>query len=193
MGFLFDIKKDDKKAAPIKQTSVPPSHPAIVTMSDNTITSGISSPEYDDFRQQFANILADENKRNFPGNDYFEFVVMKNAMNAIPQENVRYQAAFAGWMTGGNQTLESLLSTANLYLGLVDKEIKDFTDAYKLQYDAQVTRNQQAIRDKENKIQELTAQIQQLTSEANALRDTNQSASSTLVKKHDAFMAAGDK
>ena len=81
-----------------------------------------------EFTQKFKSILEEENKRNFPGNDYFEFKVMKDAMNAIPQELLRYQAAFAGWSTGGSQTKKNLLDTAKVYLGLVEKEISDFEE-----------------------------------------------------------------
>lgn len=195
MGILRNIagafvELDDKPAInkPVVQKNTP-SHPAIITMSDSQSTQG--TPEYEEFRRQFASILADENKRNYPGNDYFEFVVMKNAMNAIPQEDVRYSAAFAGWVTGGNQSKKSLIDTANVYLGLVDKEIADFESAYKSQHEAKVGKNEVLIQQKLAKVQEMTSQIATLNNEIAALREASQAASASLVTKHEAFMGAG--
>src|SRR5687767_10574105 len=141
---LFFEREEPKKVPPPKRASVQPV--AVTSVAINpispSIVGSINSPDYQAFREQFAKILDDENKRNYPGNDYYEFAVMKNAMNAIPQETLRYQAAFAGWSTGGNQTKESLISTAKVYLGLVDKEISEFESAYQQQYSQQVTNNE---------------------------------------------------
>lgn len=189
LKLFVEVNETPKKSTPLKVTQQQ-SHPAIITMNESTISVG-ESPEYDEFKQQFKAILTDENKRNFPGNDYFEFVVMKNAMSAISQEEVKYSAAFAGWMTGGNQSKKSLLDTAKVYLGLVDKEISDFQEAYKAQHEAQIGKNETLIQQKTQKVQELTNQITQLTEEINSLRDGNQVAASALVRKYDAFMAAG--
>lgn len=192
-NIFWGSSEDKEKAPPPQKVNPSTSHPAIITMSTSPNQGNVTnSADYQQFRQKFAQILADENKRNYPGNDYFEFVVMKNAMNAIPQEDVKYQAAFAGWMTGGNQTKASLLSTGKIYLGLVEKEIADFEEAYKAQYDMQVTKNELLISQKSAKVQELTSQIQALNSEISSLRDANQGASLALSSKHDAFMAAGN-
>src|SRR5882672_2255884 len=135
---LLDIfyEKEEKPKTPAKsqQTTT-----QVVTGQPMNVFIRPTDNEFiDKFRKQFAAILEDENKRNFPGNDYYEFVVMKNAMNSIPQEQIRYQAAFAGWSTGGNQTRETLLKTAHIYLGLVQKEIDDFGQAYQTEYTTQV-------------------------------------------------------
>jgi len=157
-----------------------------------TYPGSMNSAEYQAFREQFMRILDDENKRNYPGNDYYEFVVMKNAMNAIPQETLRYQAAFAGWSTGGNQTKKSLLETAQVYLGLVEKEIKDFESAYQQQYSQQVTKNEQIIDQKTKEIQSLVERMNLLNAEVNQLKQENTANTASLTVKHDAFMAAGE-
>lgn len=194
MGILsmFVEVDDTKKVVKPQKVVETPAHPAIISMSDSYTTAGmVNSPEFNTYLEQFEKILADENKRNFPGNDWFEFNMMKNAMSAIPQEGIKYQAAFAGWMTGGNQTKKSLVDTAHMYLGLIDKEISDFQQAYTAQYDSQVGKNELLIQQKTAKVQELTAQIAQLNEEINALRGANQAATSTLTAKRDAFNAAG--
>lgn len=162
---------------------------AVITVNPPVMT--MTSPDFEKFRDQFKAILEDENKRNYPGNDYYEFTVMKNAMSAIPQEELRYQAAFAGWRVGGNQTKESLISTAKIYLGLVDKEIKDFEHAYKTQYDQQVLKNEQVIEQKTKRVQELVEEMNKLNAEIQQLKGENFNNTASLTAKHDAFMAAG--
>lgn len=182
-GFFYET--EDK---PIKK--VPIVVPTQVVQQMVQPLGSDSSPDYHEFRAQFTNILADENKRNYPGNDYYEFIVMKNAILGISQD-LRYQAAFAGWSTGGNQTKDSLVNTAKIYLGLVDKEIKDFEEAYKLQYAQQVTKNEQVIEQKTKRVQALLEEMNQLNSDINQLKQENLANTANLTQKHDAFMTAG--
>lgn len=203
MGLLdIFIERDEKPKDKPKQDK-PASRPvvqpinvqssAISPIQSYTATSSTTlGPEHAEFRQQFSRILEDENKRNFPGNDYYEFVVMKNAMNAIPDERLRYGAAFAGWAVGGNQSKQTLLDTAKIYLGLVEKEISDFEAAYKQQYEQQVTKNEQTIAQKEKEIQALMEKMSALNTEIQTLKEQNLSNTSHLSSKHDAFMTAGN-
>ena len=190
--FFEKEKKPEEVKPPAKKTVLQPV----------TVSSAIQSvyvpqpghglgPDYEEFKGRFKRILDEENKRNYPGNDYYEFVVMKNAMNAIPQENLRYQAAFAGWSTGGNQTKTSLLDTAKVYLGLVDKEISEFESAYQQQYTQQVTKNEQLIETLTKEVQNLMERMALLNAEIQQLKQQNMDSTVHLTQKHDAFMAAG--
>lgn len=174
---------------PVKKPAVPSSTQTVTAPVLRLHNEG--SPEYTQYREKFSKILADENQRNYPGNDYFEFVVMKNAMSAIPQEEVKYQAAFAGWAVGGNQTKKSLLDTAQIYLGLVDREIKEFGEAYQHQYSSQVTANEELIARKSEEVQKLVLKINTLNTEIANLKKENIDSTAKLTAKHDAFMAAG--
>lgn len=177
--------------APIKKPPAPISALNVVESVGSPTGGTIPSEEYVAFCDKFAKILEEENKRNYPGNDYYEFIVMKNAMNAIPQESLRYQAAYAGWSTGGNQTKKSLLDTAKVYLGLVDREISEFEEAYKHQYTEKVTKNEEIINQKSERVQKLVQEINDLNAEINTLKKENIDATAKLTTKHSSFMEAG--
>ena len=175
---------------PVKAPPIPPS-----AMAAQQTIQQIYLPNthvVQEFRERFANILAEENKRNFPGNDYYEFVVMKNAMNTIPQENIRYQAAFAGWATGGNQTKKHLLDTAQVYLGLVEKEISEFEEAYKAEYGQQVIGNEKLIEEKTKEVQSIIERMNTLNQEIQSLKQQNLTNTANLTSKRDSFLAAGN-
>jgi hypothetical protein len=167
--------------------------PIVVQNIVQPVYTGVAlSPESEEFKRQFKAILEEENKRNFPGNDYYEFVEMKNAMNAIPQEQLRYHSAFQAWRVVGNQTKETLLSTGQKYLGLVDKEIKEFEAAFQMQYNQSVGNNDKLIEQKTKEIQSLSEQLAKLNTEVQLLKQKNLDSTAALTYKHDAFMAAGE-
>lgn len=188
---FVEIEEKDKKIDTAPKTVPSPIYIA-PTEVVKSMTSLSFSPEYESFRKKFSDILSEENKRNYPGNDYFEFKVMKDAMASIPQEDLRYKAAFAGWSTGGNQSKESLLSTAGIYLRLVENEINAFEEAYKIEYEQQIVGNQKLIDSKTKEIQEMVERINLLNSEVSKLKEENLHNTSHLQSKHDTFMAAGN-
>jgi len=95
MDMFFEKTEKQEDKTPPKRTQVQSVvvNPAIHMIATNPSTSALG-PDYEEFQAKFRKILDDENKRNYPGNDYYEFVVMKNTMNVIPQEPLRYQAAY---------------------------------------------------------------------------------------------------
>jgi hypothetical protein len=193
MGVLdFFVEREDKPKE--KPKYVPTKQPTILTSpaveSIVPLNNSINATDYLMYKKKFDDILADENKRNYPGTDYFEFTQMKNAMSAIPQEEVRYQAAYAGWSVGG-QNKKVLVDTANIYLGLVDREINEFEEAFKVQYAEKVTKNEEDIARKSKEIVDLTDKINKLNAEVVNLKMQNGQNTAALKDKHDAFMAAG--
>lgn len=187
MGFIdlfVERDKPSKAKAPVQGDEVVAKKITPITVGDFTPYSGVDASLVQQFRLQFAKILADENTRNFPGNDYYEFVVMKNAMQEISQEDIKYRAAYAGWMAGGKQTKESLISTAKVYLGLVDREIKEFEEAYNLQHNQTIAKNELAIEKKTQEVQQMMSKINQLNAEIQALKTENSTQSSNLTTKH---------
>lgn len=189
IGSAFVEEVEEKK---VSLPEKPPPTSEVTQIVQPTYTPySVGMPEYEEFKDKFRNILSEENKRNFPGNDYFEFKTMKDAMNSIGDNTVKYQAAFAGWSVGGSQTKQNLLDTAKVYLGLVDKEIQEFEDAYKVQYNEQVTGNEKLIETKAKRVQALVEEMNTLNTEISRLKQDNLTNTSKLTSKHDAFMAAG--
>lgn len=192
MGFLkkavglvyeFDEKPDSPPAPSprtvVRQVQVVGSSPPLV---DNMYIN--------EFKKKFEDILADENKRNYPGNDYFEFKAIKDAMEGL-ESSVRYQAAFAGWRVIGSQTKKSLVDSANVYLGLTDKEIADFEKAYNQQHEEKVGANEKLIEQKQKELTQMKEKMQKLNDEVVSLTHSNTVALAELLSKKEAFMAAG--
>jgi hypothetical protein len=183
------VETDEK---PVPKPKITP-QPVVVQNIVQPVYTGVAlSPESEEFRRQFKAILEEENKRNFPGNDYYEYVEMKNAMIGILQEPLRYSSAFQAWRVVGNQTKETLLSTGQKYLGLVDKEIKEFEAAFQMQYNQSVGNNDKLIEQKTKEIQSLSEQLAKLNTEVQLLKQKNLDSTAALTYKHDAFMAAGE-
>lgn len=181
----------NEKASP-QPVRKPPVNVNVVQEAVAPVYGNRLAPESEEFKKRFKAILEEENRRNHPGHDYFEFSEMVGAMTEIPQEPVRYRSAFAGWKMVGNQTKQRLLDTANIYLGLVDKEIKEFEAAYKTQYETQVGSNQKLIEQKRAQVAKMSEEIAKLNGEVLDLIEQNSSNTQNLTQKHDAFMAAGE-
>jgi len=195
-GAFVELEQEEKTTQNVPKRKMPQTlvvSSAITEVQAPFSTTDIrNSDEYKQFRQTFQKILDDENRRNFPGNDYYEFVVMKNAMHVIPQEDIKYTAAFAGWSQGQSATKVELVRTAKVYLGLVQKEITDFGAVYQQEYAQQVTKNEQLIGQKTAKVQELVEQMNKLNLEIGQLKDENMQNTMHLNTKRDAFAAAGE-
>jgi hypothetical protein len=182
LNVFFEKKKDEK---PVPAAKLEP-----VTALR---TEPVPVAEFEQFRAKFKAILDEENRKNHPGNDFYEFVIMKNAMIAIPQEDVRYKAAYAGWAVGlAGDPKSILLNTAAKYLALVETEMKDFDVAYKKEFDSQVTGNEQLLANKRNKVMELEHQLNLLRQEVVDIEQRNNATASNLKSTHDAFVAAGE-
>lgn len=185
-----DTSPKPKEKTPVKESETPVMNVTAINVAQPVVVSS-NHVQIHEFVKHFSKIMEDENKRNFPGNDYYEFQVMKNAMSSIPQENLRYQAAFAGWAVGGNLTKEELVKTASNYLSIVEREISQFEEAYKHQYEQTILKNEQLISSKLKEVQELAERINTLNTEVNNLKKENIDNEADLTSKRDAFIAAG--
>ncbi len=183
-GVFFETENEPKKKEPLSQQV------EVINISPPMVV-GNDSLQVEEFRQRFLKIMEEENKRNFPGNDYYEFQIMKNAMSSIPQENIRYQAAFAGWSATGNITKDKLVETANKYLSIVEREITEFEEAYQHQYNESVVNNEKLIASKLEEVQKLSERISALNSEIQVLKKDNIDNVAHLSSKHSAFISAG--
>ncbi len=166
----------------------------VITNTDFT-SQHVNELELEKFKGKFNSILAEENTRNFPGNDFFEFWQMKSAMNGIiPQDNVRYSSAFATWNISSKQpqNKEDLLKSANIYLGLIEKEITDFKNAYEAEFNQQVTNNNKLIEQKTKEVIELQQKLNKLNTEILDLQQQNSACTANLTSKYNTFMKAGE-
>jgi hypothetical protein len=180
-GFFFEteekptpkpVEKEVQKAAmPTYTTPIPaPSNPSTVT----------------EFKKHFENVLKEN---NLPGNDFYEFKLMKDGMNAIPDEGQRYVIAFSGLQaTGLNKA--TLLETANKYVAIVEAEMHNFDSAYEQQYKTSVTDVDIAINEKTAKMNELAQQINSLNKDISELKQKSMESTQSLQDKKNGFVMA---
>ena len=186
--FVERDKKEKVKEKPQVTESARQTEMVTVTSYPNISTVNMSLVQ--DFLNKFRKVLADENARNFPGNDYFEFFQMKQAMAAPIPEDIKYQTVFAGWGASGKQSKDTLISTAKSYLGILDRDIADVEAALKSQYDQTVGKNLSLISEKRLQIQNLSNQISNLESEIESLGEGNKNQEVEIVSQREAFAIA---
>lgn len=182
LGLLFTIQEDgaDKKPAstPEKQTN---NNNASTNSFSNTSNSQNSFQSNDfsnyntpvnasidtgKFRQYFLDLMK---KINFPGNDYYELNVSLEAMTqVIPDERTRFIAAFTPLKING-LTLQQINDSANAYVSALDDDAQKFNAAIEQNKKDNLGSQKKKIEDNNLKIQELTAQIQQLNQESNTI------------------------
>lgn len=187
--FVERDKKEKVKAKP--EVAGPSTRQVMINITTDANPSDVvNSSLVEDFLNKFRKVLADENARNFPGNDYFEFFQMKQAMTAPIPEDIKYQAVFAGWGASGKQSKDTLISTAKSYLGILDRDIADVEAALKSQYDQTVGKNLSLISEKRLQIQNLSNQISNLESEIESLGAGNKDREVEIVSQKNAFTVA---
>ncbi|RFM30543.1 hypothetical protein [Deminuibacter soli] len=133
---------------PATQQAVPARNPAPPVTTDGK------------FKQYFDQLFKEA---NLPGPDYYEFSKMISAMQTIPYETARYQAAFAGLQVQG-LSKEKLLQTAAAYIQLIDTDAANFNNTI-------TATTQQKVHGKQEEINEKTQRIQQLSKEITDLHN----------------------
>lgn len=121
----------------------------------------------DKFRQHFDQLFAEA---NLPGPDYYEFSRMVEAMESLPDEAARYNAAFAGLSVQG-LTKEKLLATAAEYLKIAEADGAQFFQSLAAMRDEKVERKQQEREEKSRRIEQLSAEITELHSRIEVLQN----------------------
>lgn len=190
-SFFFEVEEKQNTTFP-KPGNVINKKPVPIIEKTNYSEniSDINKESITKYKLFFNKIMEEENKRNFPGHDYFEFKQMKNAMNMIPDETLQYQSAFAGIKISGINK-EKLLSTAEEYIKVVDKEIKEFEEGYNTVYNQKVGTKKTLVENKTNEIQKLTETIQKLSEEVNQLNIEIFTDIKDLDSDKEAFLSVG--
>ncbi|MFN8252132.1 MAG: hypothetical protein U0V75_09640 [Ferruginibacter sp.] len=118
------------------------------------------------FSNYFTQLFKDA---NLPGPDYFEFASMIKAMQSIPDERARYAAAFAGLSVQGLNKA-TLLSTANTYLELLEKDAASFSSTVDAALAEKVKGKQEEVAAKQLRIEQLTREISDLQNQVQLLQ-----------------------
>jgi hypothetical protein len=191
MGFIdLFVERDKKPSKEVKKDTVadrkPTSTGAATAMSPGYATT----TPIKEFVDHFRNILREENEKNFPGNDFYEFFVMKNNMSSLPEQQA-YTVAFSGLSAAG-LTKEKLTSTAQKYLSLVQNEIDEFTASYDSLYAQNVTKLEETVKAKTQEMNDLALKINQLNAEIAEYKEDIMHNTQKLVDKKNSFLMAGN-
>ena len=106
---------------------------------------------------------------NIPGPDYYEFSKMIEAMQAIPDEQARFYAAYAGLQVQGLDK-EKLLSTAGEYLRVLSSDAGHFQATVDSALQEKVQRRTTEAEEKGERIRQLSQEILDLQSQITALQ-----------------------
>jgi chromosome segregation ATPase len=163
IGSLFFKISEEEQTAPIQQqsqTQQPVQSPIQPSQS-------IVGQEDKEIKQQLLDALE---KANMPGYDYFEFIKAIDAqMSIIPSEAMRFQSTFAVASTMG-VNVETLLSSAQHYLGILTEKEKEFLTAMDKHAVDAVGGKEGQIQSIDSEMQKKAQQIQQLTQDINELQ-----------------------
>lgn len=106
---------------------------------------------------------------NIPGPDYYEFSKMIEAMQAIPDEQARFYAAYAGLQVQGLDK-EKLLSTAGEYLRILSADAGHFQATVDSALQEKVQRRAAEAEEKGERIRQLSREILELQGQITALQ-----------------------
>jgi hypothetical protein len=125
-----------------------------------------SDQDRDRFSEYFDKLFSEA---NMPGPDYYEFSKMIAAMTAIPDEQSRFYAAYAGLQAQGLEKAK-LLATAAGYLQILETDATHFKSTAAAALQEKVTARQAEAEEKSQRIQSLSREISDLQQQITALQ-----------------------
>lgn len=180
VSFEEETKKEDSKQnIPSKENTT--------IVSTTPVREIITNPASSSLRETFKNLIKD---KNLPGPDYYEFIIMKEAMNGILIPETKYQSAFAGLAAQG-LTLDKLIESANLYKTFIQEEMDAFKQAYQVHYKQNVTDKENELKAKSEEMKQLAERITQLNKEISDISVDIASNKQQLDMKNNEFQGAG--
>jgi len=116
----------------------------------NTYTSnpGADQVTLAAIEERLKKVLEAENKKNYPGADYYEFVLALENMKDVPVESAKYTSAFNVLSATQGLTKEHLVQTAQQYIALIDRELSEFNAGFDKENKEQVENKQALIESK---------------------------------------------
>lgn len=187
-AFFEEDETQPVSAPPVQHTQQAVKQLIVATPS---VTAAPSDNAVQAYLDKFEQIMKDENDRNHPGNDFYEFITMKKNMGMISDEATRYLATMGGWSAGDPKLNKALLlSTAKHYQDLFDKEAAEFEAAYQNSYNSKVGGLEQTITSKQEQVQRLIENMNVLNAELAAHKQQLADDTQKLTAKRDAFTKA---
>ena len=133
--------------------------------SSSTFNGGIiNQNDMDKFEKHFEELF---DKANLPGPDYYEFWKMMETLEAaVPDEKVRMAAVFASLKIQGLNR-EMLISSAEKYHQMLEKDKLEFQNAVNTKVLAEIEGRKTSVDELEKRNATNTEQIKSLTKEIN--------------------------
>lgn len=163
-SLIFNVEDSDEES---KQKEIPSaqhsnsSHStqqaAAATLPDNKVADEKTAEK---FRAYFKDLY---DRANIQGPDFYEFNNMTEAMGQVIADDVKYPSVFAGF--GGALTREKLLSSAQQYLDLLQKDVKDFENSFQQAIKNKVSDRRSLIESKGQEIKKMQEKIAALNNE----------------------------
>ncbi len=167
LGLLVQTEEEETTTPTTTESASTTSKAPGVQTSTIVASSASSSGQQDETVVQLLAKAIDD--ANLPGFDYYEFAQLLSELKASnPSEQALFQTAFASAKVM-KASKESLVQSANTYLGILKAKSADFETACQLKIDELVISREKGLKDMDVAIQEKSAAIQKLTEEINAM------------------------
>jgi hypothetical protein len=154
-----DDNKPETEKQPANKEGMPktqePAPSFTSTTATNSYTTQVNSSKFKDYFEKLFR------EANLPGPDYFEYSKMLEAMQAVPDEQVRFITAFAGLSVQGLDK-QKLLSTAGQYLQMLETDAQNFHSSVDAALQEKVVEKKRLMEEKEKRIQQLMQEISAL-------------------------------
>lgn len=145
------------------------------TKVETTNTNDELKPPTDEVNQEFLDKLCNYLETcKIDGGDYMQLKKAANSdgMQCIPDESVRFQAAFATLKSvNPNLTKDIILSSIDTYINEMNKQRDIAIDQVEKKRKINVGDKSKAIADKQNQITELQNQIVKLSTEVSTMKE----------------------
>jgi predicted nucleic acid-binding Zn-ribbon protein len=158
-----------------KEVDVPGSSQTVPQAAPQ-IQNAITGQEDSAIKEQLLSALE---KANLPGYDYFEFAKAVDAQVAIiPSEATRFQAAAITM----NMKIETLLSSAAHYLGILSKSEQEFLSALEGHSNKSIIGKEDEIKQLDADMTKMVEQIKALNEQINKLQESRTALTNELSK-----------
>jgi hypothetical protein len=141
------------------------------------------------FVEYFDKLFCDA---NIPGPDYYEFSRMTEAMQAIPDEQARFYAAYAGLQVQGLDKTK-LLSTAGEYLRILAEDAGHFRTTLDAALETKVNNRSAEVKSATERIAALTQEIGGLQERIAALQKEIADNKEKIDNSSSGYAAEGDR